>query len=115
MAAPNFPPCLARGDCCPCLFAQFDKHYLRLAERGSLTPESDGSLADYTGGVICTLANPPECVGLVSSFNAHDHGYSTNDDLTFGSVTEAEPVPLVNISIKPGRLHPYLSTRAITG
>lgn len=71
-----------------------------------LAPESDGSLADYTGGVICTGANGPECGGYGSNFNAHDHGYSANDDLSFGSVTEAGPVPLVNISIKPGSAPP---------
>lgn len=71
-----------------------------------VAPENDGSLADYTGGIICTGAIGSECGEYGSNFNGHDHGYGTNDDLFFGSVTEAGPVPLVNISIKPGSAQP---------
>jgi len=71
-----------------------------------LAPESDGSLADYAGGAICAaLIQVPGCGGVLSNFIAHDHD-PLHDDLNFGSVTEAEPVPLVNISIKPGSAPP---------
>ncbi len=75
-----------------------------------VAPRNDGSLAGYTGGPICTASYLPEpaCGEYESSFFKGRVSYDTEDLVFVGSVTEAGPVPLVSISIKPGSAPPVL-------
>jgi len=64
-------------------------------------PGNDGSLAGYTGGVICSNLYSV-CPGVESSFfDGQMHSYYGEDLVYVGSISKAGHVPSVRISIKP--------------
>jgi len=63
-------------------------------------PNNDGSLADYRGGDICSNLSL-DCEGFESVFFGGYVSYETEDLVYVGSISNAGPVPIVGIAIKP--------------